>query len=175
MQLTFGDSNDIVPRWSHDDRLIYYRSNRGGRWQLWRVASTGGEPQPVSDGDGIEPQESADGRWLYYTRGDEAGLWRMPAAGGAETRVLDQPAAGYWGYWELSAGKIFYLDQASGRPLIRIAAVTPDSAARQEGLFAELAETPPRYAGIAVTNGSRTVLMTEERAAGRHITLVQPQ
>ncbi len=175
VQLTFGDSNDIVPRWSHDDRLVYYRSNRGGHWQLWKVLSTGGEPKLVSDGDGIEPQESADGRWLYYTRGDEAGLWRMPAEGGRETRVLSQPAAGYWGYWQLELGQIFYLDLTGGRPMIRVAASTPESTAKPGSVFAELQETPPRYAGIAVTNGEKSVLMTEERAAGRHITLVQPQ
>ena len=175
LQLTFGDFNDIVPRWSHDDGQVYYRSNRGGRWRLWRVAATGGEPQPVSEGDGMEPQESADGRWLYYTRGDEAGLWRKPTAGGAETRVLSQPAAGYWGYWQLAAGRLFYLDQSAGHPVIRVAAATPNLATSPGSVFAQLGETPPRYAGIAVADGDQSVLMTEERAAGRHITLVQPQ
>ncbi len=175
VQLTFGDANDIVPRWSHDDRVVYYRSNRGGSWQLWKVPAAGGEPQPVSTGDGMEPQESADGRWLYYTRGEEAGLWRMPAGGGAETRVLSQPAAGYWGYWQLADDRIYYLDSASGHPVIRVAGLEPDGTAKPPGVFAELGVMPPHYAGLAVTNNGEAVVMTQERAAGRHITLVAPQ
>jgi Tol biopolymer transport system component/DNA-binding winged helix-turn-helix (wHTH) protein len=35
-QLTFGDGNDIIPRFSQDDTTVYFRSNRAGRWQLLR-------------------------------------------------------------------------------------------------------------------------------------------
>ncbi len=175
VQLTFGNANDIVPRWSQDDGFLYYRSNRGGSWQLWKVAATGGEPQSVSSGDGMEPQESSDGRWLYYTRGGEAGLWRMPTSGGEERRVLPQPAAGYWGYWQLAGNRIYYLDLAGKQPLIRVATIAPDGSLQSGQIFATLGAMPPRYAGLAVADGGQSILMTEERAAGRHITLVEPQ
>ena len=174
-QLTFGDSNDIVPRWSQDDRFLYFRSNRGGSWQLWKIAAAGGEPQPVSRGDGMEPQESSDGRWLFYTRGEEAGLWRMPAGGGEEMRVLSQPAGGYWGFWQLAGNRIYYLDLAGKEPLIRVATIAPDGSLHAGQIFAALETAPPRYAGLAVADDGESILMTEERAAGRHITLVEPQ
>ena len=158
-----------MPRWSHDDRAVYFRSNRGGLWQLWRVPAAGGEPQPVTTGDGIEPQESADGHWLYYTRGDDDGIWRVSTAGGEETRVLDQPSAGYWGYWQSTPRGIFYLDLAHAPAAIRV--FHPES--KQQSLFATLDQAPPPYAGLSVADQGLVVLATGERDAGRHITLVE--
>lgn len=168
-QLTFGNANDIVPRWSHDDQFVYYRSNRGGEWQLWRVAIAGGQPQQITTNDGIEPQESADGKWVYFTRGSDDGLWRVPASGGPETRVLWQPASGYWGYWQLTPRSIFYLDVTNGSAVIR----TLDLNTNQSQLYATLKQIPPPYAGLSVLGN--VVLATEERDAGRHITLVEAQ
>jgi Tol biopolymer transport system component/DNA-binding winged helix-turn-helix (wHTH) protein len=168
-QLTFGDANDITPRWSHDDQSIYFRSNRGDRWQLWRVPAAGGDPQPVTTGDGIVPQESPDGKWLYYTRGDEDGIWRVPPAGGAETHILTQPSAGYWGYWQITSRGIFYLDRGSSSSAIRL--FNPDT--KITSLYAKLAQTPPVYAGLTVAQDGKIVLLTDQHDAGRHITLIQ--
>jgi Tol biopolymer transport system component/DNA-binding winged helix-turn-helix (wHTH) protein len=170
-QLTFGNVNDITPRWSRDDQTIYFRSNRGDRWQLWRISAAGGEPQPVTTGDGIVPQESLDGRWLYYTRGDEDGLWRVPPKGGAETQVLSQPAAGYWGYWQVTSRGIFYLDREAASSTIRIF----DPETRRSTLFATLKDPPPMYSGITVTQNGLVGLMTYQGDAGRHITFVEAQ
>ena len=168
-QLTFGDSNDIVPRWSHDDRTIYFRSNRGGRWQIWKLPASGGQPQPVTNADGIVPQESADGTYLYYTRGDEDGLWRMNTVGGHETRVLQQPAAGYWGYWQLTPWGLFYLDRDQGAFSIKVL----DIRTGRSTTVATLKEPPGLYSGISVADQGRTILVTEERNADRHITLAE--
>jgi len=169
-QLTFGDANDITPRWSHDDQSIYFRSNRGDRWQLWRIAAAGGDPQPVTTGDGIVPQESPDGRWLYYTRGDEDGIWRVSPSAGAETKILTQPSAGYWGYWQVTSRGIFYLDRGASSSAIRL--FNPDT--KVTSLYATLKQLPPIYAGLAVAQGGKTVLLTDQHDAGRHITLIQP-
>jgi Tol biopolymer transport system component/DNA-binding winged helix-turn-helix (wHTH) protein len=168
-QLTFGDANDITPRWSHDDQSIYFRSNRGDRWQLWRVPAAGGDPQPVTTGDGIVPQESPDGKWLYYTRGDEDGIWRVPPAGGAETQILTQPSAGYWGYWQITSRGILYLDRGASSSAIRL--FNPDT--KITSLYAMLKQTPPVYAGLTVAQDGKTVLLTDQHDAGRHITLIQ--
>ena len=169
-QLTFGNANDIVPRWSHDDRTIYFRSNRGGRWQLWKILAAGGNPQPVTSGDGIEPQESKDGKWLYFTRGDENGIWRVPTEGGTETQIADQPAGGYWGYLQVTARGIFYLDLSRSPAVIRI--MDPES--KQTVLFAKLKQSPPPFAGLSVSDEGKIALITDQRDADRHITLVEP-
>ncbi len=170
-QITFGDVNDITPRWSHDDQTIYFRSNRGDRWQLWRVSADGGSPQPVTTGDGIVPQESPDGKWLYYTRGDEDGIWRVSPSGGSETEVLTQPDAGFWGYWQVTSRGIFYLDRSQSSNEIRIF----DPETKRTSLFAPLKQPPPPYAGITVAEEGKVVLITDQRNAGRHITLVEAQ
>lgn len=169
LQLTFGSVNDIVPRWSIDDQTVFFRSNRGGRWQIWKVSAHGGEPQPVTTDDGIVPQESPDGKWLYYTRGDESGLWRVPVSGGDETMVLQQPAAGYWGYWQVTAQGIFYLDSSHMPAVIRLF----DPSSGQTRTFASLRQVPPQYQGISVAKNGKLLLMTGESNAERHITLVQ--
>jgi Tol biopolymer transport system component len=168
-QLTFGDANDITPRWSHDDLSIYFRSNRGDRWQLWRVSAGGGDPQPVTTGDGIVPQESPDGKWLYYTRGSEDGIWRVPPSGGAETQILAQPSADYWGYWQVTSRGIFFLDRGSSSSAIRI--FNPDT--KVTSLYTMLKEVPPVYSGLAVARAGKVVLLTDQHDAGRHITLIQ--
>jgi Tol biopolymer transport system component/DNA-binding winged helix-turn-helix (wHTH) protein len=169
-QLTFGDGNDIIPRFSQDDATVYFRSNRAGRWQLFKMPTSGGEPQPITSKDGIVPQESPDGKYVYYARGDEDGLWRVPVAGGAEVQVLSQPSAGFWGYWQITRRGIFYLDRAGPTPEIRI--YNPET--KQNTHFATLKQSPPQYAGLTVSADGRTALITGERDAGRHITLAQP-
>jgi Tol biopolymer transport system component/DNA-binding winged helix-turn-helix (wHTH) protein len=170
-QLTFGDGNDIIPSFSQDDAAIYFRSNRAGRWQLFKMPASGGQPQPVTSKDGIVPQESPDGRYLYYARGDEDGLWRVSVAGSAEQQVLNQPSANFWGYWQVTPVGIFYLDRTGHRPEIRL--YDPDT--KQNTLFATLKQSPPQYAGLAVTADGHTALITGERDAGRHITLAESQ
>jgi hypothetical protein len=37
-----------------------------------------------------EAFESLDGRFVYYANVDAPGIWKVPVAGGEETRVLDR-------------------------------------------------------------------------------------
>jgi Tol biopolymer transport system component/DNA-binding winged helix-turn-helix (wHTH) protein len=169
-QITFGNGNDIVPRWSRDDRSIYFRSNRGDRWQIWKTSASGDTAQPVTPQDGIVPQESPDGRYLYYARGDEDGLWKVPTSGGLETQVLKQPSARYWGFWASTAQGIFYLDRTLPQARIRIF----DPATEQSSTYATLPHSPPLYSGLTVGDKGHLVLMTDEQpGSGRHITLVE--
>ena len=168
-QLTFGNANDIVPRWSRDDQAVYFRSNRGGRWQIWKVSVHGGDPQPITTNDGIAAEESPDGRWLYYTRGDDTGLWRVPAGGGPESLVLAQPAAGYWGYFQVTRTGIYLLDR--GRTTSAILRYVPETG--QTTRLFELPQPPPPYQGLAASEDGKVLLLTGERDAGRHITLVE--
>ncbi len=168
-QLTFGDANDIIPRWSIDDQTVFFRSNRGGRWQLWRISAHGGDPRPVTNGDGIVQQQSADGKWLYYTRPSESGLWRIALSGGPEERVLPQPAAGYWGYFQVTPKGIYFLDHDAHHDALRV--YMPESG--ETKLVVDLPHAPPAYQGLTVGHDGKVILMTDERDAERHITLVE--
>jgi Tol biopolymer transport system component/DNA-binding winged helix-turn-helix (wHTH) protein len=167
-QLTYGDVNDIVPRWSADGHSLYFRSNRGGLWQLWKLPASGGTPQAATDDDAMVGQESPDGKWLYFTRGDEnSGIWRMPVSGGEVVKILDQPKAGYWAYWEVTPHGIYFLDQRQAIPSVSIY----DPATQKTGLFVKLNRQPPMYSGLCVLGDGRDVFISDKREAGSHISI----
>lgn len=171
-RITTGNFNDILPRWSADGRFLYFASNRGGAWQSWKVALDGGQPQQITAGDGYLAMESPDGRWIYYTKGGAAGIWRIPATGDARTqeeRVLPQPPDGYWGYWAVTAHGIYFLDAT--QPAWRIQLYNPDT--RRISTAATLERRPPPFSGISVDRNGSELLVTDEVNASSHITLVQ--
>jgi Tol biopolymer transport system component/DNA-binding winged helix-turn-helix (wHTH) protein len=168
-ELTTGNSNDILPRWSADGKFIYFASNRSGSWQSWKVALDGGQPRQVTSNDGYLAMESPDGQWIYYTRSNQPGVWRMPVNGGNETRVLPQPPDGFWGYWAVTGRGIYFLD--ASQPVWRIQLYDP--ATRKTSLVTTLERHPPPYSGISVDRNEDELLITDEGNASSHITLVQ--
>ena len=56
--------------------------------------------------------ESPDGAVIYYSRENEKGIWRVPAEGGGEERVLED---GMPNDWTLSATGIYLLRRDSSR------------------------------------------------------------
>src|SRR5207248_9951447 len=48
-RLTGGKASDSSPRWSADGRTLYFISTRSGSGQVWRIATSGGEAQQVTD------------------------------------------------------------------------------------------------------------------------------
>src|SRR5262249_35915313 len=114
------------PSFSQDGRWVYYVSNRSGSEQIWKT-SPGGTPVQVTSHGGHMPMESPDGRFLYYTKAPRdvptapgsAGLWRMPAAGGEESRVplstLNSPSAEF--FWTTAPTGIYFIDD--GKPVLK--------------------------------------------------------
>jgi len=109
-RLTTWNSDEVRPSWARDGRWIYFRSNRSGRNEVWKVPSLGGEPVQVTRNGGFEAQESPDGKLLYFVKDGVAdtkardyekgsrpgGLWQMPQAGGGEKLVLALVSHSYW-------------------------------------------------------------------------------
>jgi len=117
---------EILPSFSRNGRFIYFSSNRTGRYEVWRVATSGGPEEQITRNGGVFPAESWDGRTLYYlqTLTDSALLGR-PTAGGDERTVL--PCATAHGYavgphgifhydcgYAVSRGSLRHFDVASG-------------------------------------------------------------
>jgi dipeptidyl aminopeptidase/acylaminoacyl peptidase len=48
-RLTSHQANDTSPAWTPDGQSVLFLSSRGGSSQVWRIAVTGGEAQPVTD------------------------------------------------------------------------------------------------------------------------------
>jgi Tol biopolymer transport system component len=105
-RLTSEPSADIMPVWSTDGRWLYFGSDRGGDWQIWKMPAGGGEAVQVTKGGGFGTLATTD-EFLYYSRRNAlpaagsgshtsgwAGAWRVPFAGGEEERVFDQGTTG---------------------------------------------------------------------------------
>jgi Tol biopolymer transport system component len=90
---TNGAADSAVPRWSRDGKWLYFRSVRSGENQIWKMPSVGGDAIQVTKKGGFQAAESADGKFLYYTKTDPvSGLWRASVSGGEETRILEAVA-----------------------------------------------------------------------------------
>jgi Tol biopolymer transport system component len=99
---TFPGADDGAPNWSRDGQWIYfYSDHEKGPFQLWKVPFKGGSPVQVTRNGGVYAIESDDGRFLYYSKIEQPGIWKMPLNGGDETRVLDQPEGYHWHSWGL--------------------------------------------------------------------------
>lgn len=94
-QLTTG-AGEAYPSCSPDGRWVVYQSGIGvGKPTVWRVALTGGPPQPLVETLGTKPVISNDGQRVAYFYMDED-KWRIgviPAAGGEVLLRLDVPVA----------------------------------------------------------------------------------
>jgi Tol biopolymer transport system component/DNA-binding winged helix-turn-helix (wHTH) protein len=99
------------PSWSRDGKWIYFYSVRGGApFQLWKVPLTGGPPVQITRNGGVFAVESTDGRFLYYSKFESPGIWKMPLSGGVEERVLDRAVWGFeWYNWALGRSGIYFL------------------------------------------------------------------
>ena len=95
-RVTEGNWNDIVPNWSRDGKWIYFCSNRSGDQELCKVPAAGGQAVQLTENGGFEAKESKDGKWLYYSKESEQGVWKMPIQGGTGTLVLNRTCGRYW-------------------------------------------------------------------------------
>ena len=102
-------SDHESPVGSHDGRWIYFASNRSGAWQVWKRTVDGGEPMQVTKDGGFAPLEAPDGKSIYYTRSDAAGVFEVPAEGGNEVKILNEPPDTFWGYFAVGGDGIYYV------------------------------------------------------------------
>ncbi len=103
----------LQPSWSRDGQWIYFRSRRSGSGTIWKIPATGGEAfQVTANGNERDlPQESSDGKFLYYMNGDHypevCSVWRVPTGGGKESMMINSTAC----LWPFALGEqgIYYL------------------------------------------------------------------
>lgn len=74
----------VAPGWSADNQTVYFSSNRSGTWMIWKRGRSGGPLAQVTHEVGNWPRESADGKWLYYSDGqNESMISRIAGSKGA--------------------------------------------------------------------------------------------
>jgi serine/threonine protein kinase/Tol biopolymer transport system component len=109
---TVPGAENLAPSWSRDGQWIYFASDQGrGSFQLWKVPSQGGSPIQVTRNGGVYGVESVDRHFLYYSKFETTGIWKMPLPGGEETRILDEPSGDDWYNWALGRNGIYLLNR----------------------------------------------------------------
>jgi dipeptidyl aminopeptidase/acylaminoacyl peptidase len=167
-RITNDKSEDVVPSFSRDGAWIYFASNRGGSWQVWKKAASGeGPAHQVTRAGGFAAFESPDGRWVYYAKGRSvSGLWRVPAGGGAEEPVLADLKPGYWGYWAICKAAIIYADASN--------VYSFNLAGRQKSLLTRLEKpTVQGDSGLAAAPECRPILISQTDQSGSDIMMVE--
>jgi dipeptidyl aminopeptidase/acylaminoacyl peptidase len=166
---TIPGADNLAPSWSRDGRWLYFSSKRGRQpFQLWKVLAAGGAPVQVTNSGGISAVESVDGKYLYFSKYEQHGVWRMPLQGGAEVQVLDQPDGPEWFNWGLTRDGIYFLDSIK------------EPKATVDFFDFATAKTRPFYAldkpwdwGLAVAPDEQSVLFVESEFEESNIVVVK--
>jgi Tol biopolymer transport system component/DNA-binding winged helix-turn-helix (wHTH) protein len=104
-------SGVIRPHWSRDGKWIYF--SQPGGMGVYRCPASGGNAVLLSkDVDGVRPQESFDGKTVYFaSHEDNSTLKKTALSGqpGTESEVDGLPRLRDSGLWTLSPGGIYFV------------------------------------------------------------------
>jgi TolB protein len=128
-RLTFEGGYDDGPEYSPDGTWIYFNSNRGGRWNIWRMPPEGAgardaraERVTSDEPEDWFPHVSPDGKriiFLSFPPGTEGHNDKMP---GMMLRLIDTPGV------TAAASKIDVLEEFyGGQGTINVNSWSPDS------------------------------------------------
>jgi Tol biopolymer transport system component len=105
-----GEYENGAASWSRDGSSLYFASNRTGEWQVWRHEFATGRETQITHNGGMAAFESFDGKTLYYSKLEGAGVWTVPVAGGKEQRITQAPHLGYWGHFAVTDFGLYLVD-----------------------------------------------------------------
>jgi len=171
-QITDDEADEVAPTWSRDGQWIYFASDRGERWQIYRVASAGGMPEAVTVHGGVAAAE-APGGGLLVIRPDRRGLWRLPVEDGAirDVRAVRLPvnlSPADWANWVVLGDAVYALERRFDRAA-SVVRLTLD------GRRQRLAAVPdvPEDSGLGVFPDGTHVLLSQQERADSDVVLVE--
>jgi Tol biopolymer transport system component/DNA-binding winged helix-turn-helix (wHTH) protein len=103
--------NFARPHWSRDAKWIYFRSTEPGKMGIYRCPASGGDAIVLSrDADGFNPQESLDGKTVYFAGHEEKSTLKkvaLPPLPSTETEVDGLPRLSDASLWALAPEGIY--------------------------------------------------------------------
>lgn len=163
-QITDSDADDVAPSWSADGQWLYFASDRGEQWQIYRVPAGGGTPEAVTVRGGVAAAE-APGGGLLVVRPDQRGLFLLPVVEGEirdvrSRRLQVNLSPADWANWTIRDGSVYALERRFDREA-SVVRIDPASGDRQR--LAAVADVP-EDSGLGVFPGGRLLLSRQERA-----------
>jgi Tol biopolymer transport system component len=171
LQITDNPATDAIPSWSADGSSVYFASQRTGQWQVWKAAANGESAKTVqvTTKGGFFAAESADGKWLYYSRTDSEkvmGVWRKslrgdstPALGADDSGEMLLPLENRaLATWVLGDRQIIY--SASGNRNIPTEIWTFDLETHRKRMIHNTGDVPLAR-GLALTRDGADVLFAQ--------------
>jgi Tol biopolymer transport system component len=109
-RLDDNPSYDTALAWTADSTSVYFRSDRSGLWQIWKVPIQGGVAVQVTYNVGLNAEESRDGNFLFYAN-DVPEVWRRSLRGSSpEQLMIRLPPGTHWGgNWRVGARGLYYI------------------------------------------------------------------
>ncbi len=166
---TIPGADNLSPSWSSDGKWLYFASKRGNEpFQLWKMPIQGGPAIKLTTQGGISGVESPDGRFLYYSKYEMGGVWRMPLEGGEETQLLEEVRGGGWANWALTSDGIYFLRfDKSPQPTIQFLDFATGKATPLWTLDKELGW------GLSMSRDGKSILYVQGEFAESNIMLVK--
>jgi Tol biopolymer transport system component len=151
--------------WSRDGRFIYFRQQRPGGTDIYRMPAAGGEPQRITERGAIMAELSWEGRLLLYSQREGWGpLFLRDLATGQE-RELEECAGAR--NLASSPGALYYVGCSGGpdKPLYRY----ETSSGRRE----RLGTLANPALGITVSPDGKTILYARENLGGADLFMIE--
>ncbi len=99
--------------WSPDGRRLAYCAERGGQYDIYSIAVTGGPETQLTDTPGLDdgPEYSPDGGsiWFNSTRTGLMQIWRMEADGANPVHMVKEAAQGWFPHVSPDGAWVVYL------------------------------------------------------------------
>jgi Tol biopolymer transport system component len=139
--------------------------------QIWEIPSKGGSPVQITKNGGLSSMESPDGKFLYFTKANAHGIWKMPVGGGAETLVMNRLNLESPGYWSMFGDGIHYLNDGT-KPELEIDFYS--FATRQSTRIVGLARQPdPWFGGLTVSPNRRWIVFSQREYSSSELILAE--
>ncbi len=111
--LSRSDFEEHTPVYAPDGRSIYYSSNRSGGWQIWQMNLADASRKQITTHGGYAPQPSNSGKYIFYVKKDQPGIWRFDLDRTTESLELEGFDQKQYGAFAVADQGIFFLNTAS--------------------------------------------------------------